>query len=149
MLQFHALVLIALGACAVAPRTSVEAELRAAMERNQVAARSVDPDAIAARYTPNGVLLEPDIAPIEGRDTIRSFIASLPGARVDVATATPETIEVFGDTAFVWGSFFERLEFPGQPTSEQRGKFVCEWKRQPSGTWPIERMYRFPITTTE
>jgi hypothetical protein len=61
--------------------------------------------------------------------------SSFPGVRVDVATATPDTIEVFGDKAFLWGSYFERLSFPGQPVSEQHGKFVTEWVRQTDGRW--------------
>jgi len=57
--------------------------------------------------------------PIRTRDSIRAFVASFPGVRVDIATATPDTIEVYGGTAFLWGSYFERLAFPGQPVSEQ------------------------------
>jgi len=116
-----------------------------AMQRYQVAARTVNPDSIAAFYTPTAVLFEPGIHPIRTRDSIRAFIASFPGVRVDVATATPDTIEVFGGTAFLWGSYFERLAFPGQPLSEQHGEFVTQWVRQPDGTWLIQRFYRIPL----
>ncbi len=147
---------VCLAACA-STRTSsdpahaarIRAEVVGALESYQVAARSTDPDRIAAFYTSTGVLLEPGIAPIRGRDAIRTFIASFPGVRVDVATATPERIEVFGDTALVWGSFFERLAFPGQQLSEQQGQFVVEWVRQLDGKWLIERLYRIPVVTLE
>lgn len=115
------------------------------MHRYQVAARAVNPDSIAGFYTTNATLFEPGIRPVQTRDSIRAFIASFPGVRVDVATATPDTIEIFGNKAFVWGSYFERLAFPGQPVSEQHGKFVTEWARQDDGRWLIERFFRIPM----
>jgi len=131
------------GGC-VAARDESDAVARA-MQRYQVAARTVNPDSIAAFYTTTAVLFEPGINPIRTRDSIRAFIASFPGVRVDVATATPDTIEVFGGTAFLWGSYFERLAFPGQALSEQHGKFVTQWVRQPDGTWLIHRFFRIPL----
>jgi len=119
-------------------------EIKQSLERYMVAARAVDANAVAAFFTPTGVLFEPGIQPIESRDAIRAFMASFPGVKVEVATSTPDTIEVFGDTAMLWGSYFERLAFPGQPLSEQHGKFVMEWIRQPDGTWLIQRYFRVP-----
>ncbi|MFN0056943.1 MAG: YybH family protein [Planctomycetota bacterium] len=121
------------------------AEIVSTLERYQVALRSVSAAAMAAFYTPTAMLLEPGIAPVYSRDAIRAFIASFPGVRVDIATATPDEIQVFGDTAYLWGSYFERLAFPGQPVSEQHGKFVTEWSRQSDGTWLIARFLRVPV----
>jgi hypothetical protein len=47
----------------------------------------------------------------------------------------------------MWGSYFERLAFPGQPVSEQHGRFVIEWVRPPAGGWLIQRYYRIPLPT--
>lgn len=130
------------------PDTSAaRAEVAAAMQRYQVAARAVNPDSIAALYTVTATLFEPGIQPIHTRDSIRAFIASFPGVRVEVATATPDTIEIQGDMALYWGSYFERLDFPGQPRSEQHGKFVAQWLRQADGTWLIHRLFRIPLPT--
>ena len=128
-----------------ADRGPAEREVAAAMQRYQVAARAVNPDSIASFYTTNATLFEPGINPIRTRDSIRAFIASFPGVRVNAATATPDTIEIFGNKAFLWGSYYERLKFPGQPLSEQHGKFVTEWERQEDGRWLIERFFRIPI----
>ena len=68
-----------------------------------------------------------------------------PGVRVDSAAVWPDTIEVFDGTALYWGRYFERLAFPGQPVSEQHGKFVIEWVRRPTGEWLIQRYYRVPM----
>lgn len=131
-----------LTACA-APAT--EADVARAMERYQEAARAVDADAIAACFTEDGVLFEPGIQPIESRAAIRAFIASFPGVRVDLATATPDAIELHGRTAYLWGSYHEKLAFPGQPDSEQRGRFVAQWERESDGVWRIRRLYRVPL----
>lgn len=120
-------------------------EVEAALQGYQTAARSVNPDSVAAWYTATGTLFEPGIKPIQTRDSIRAFVASFPGVRVDVATATADTIEVFGGTAYLWGSYFEKLGFPGQPDSEQHGKFVMQWVRQSDGGWLIERLFRVPM----
>ena len=124
---------------------AARAEVEAAMQRYQVAARSVDADSVSAFYTSTAILFEPGISPIQTRDSIRAFMASFPGVRVEIATATADTIEVHGATALYWGSYFEKLDFPGQPLSEQHGKFVAEWVRQGDGSWQIQRMYRIPL----
>lgn len=138
---------LALSACTLTSRepASARREIVVAMERYQIAARSVNPDSIAAFYTTNGTLFEPGIRPVHTRDSIRAFVASFPGVRVLEATATADTVEVHGGTAYLWGSYFERLEFPGQPRSEQLGKFVAQWVRQNDGRWLIHRMFRVPL----
>lgn len=155
MRQVHALIasLCVIAACGREPAPSsadVLADTRRAitetMDRYMVAARAVDAPAVAAFFATNGVLFEPGIKPIEGRDAIRTFMASFPGVKVEVATVTPDTIEVFGDTVLYWGTYFEKLAFPGQPVSEQSGKFVIEWVRQGTPTtWLIQRYYRIPL----
>ena len=156
MRQWLMATVVALTSCGPArtiPDTARDAAVRdtiaAAMQQYQVAARSVHPDSIAAFYTATGVLFEPGINPIRTRDSIRAFIASFPGAKVEVATASPDTIEVLGGTALYWGSYFERLSFPGQPVSEQHGKFVAEWVRQADGAWLIQRLFRIPIPSPQ
>jgi ketosteroid isomerase-like protein len=123
--------------------------IAATMDRYMVAARSVDAAAMASFFTPTGVLFEPGIPPIQTPDSIRAFIGSFPGVRVDSATAVADTIEVFGHTALLWGSYFERLAFPGQPISEQEGRFVIEWVQHEVGHWLIHRYYRIPLPGTK
>ena len=118
-----------------------------ALDRYLAAAKIVDPNGMSAAFTTNGVLFEPGIKPIESRDSIRAFLASFPGATVESVTAVPDTVEVYGSTAYLWGSYFERLTFPGQPRSEQHGRFVIEWLEQQDGTWQIRRYFRVPIPT--
>ena len=113
-------------------------------DRYMVHARAVNADSVATFYTSNATLFEPGIFPIVTRDSIRAFMGSFPGVRVDSATAPADTIEVYGNTAYLWGSYFEKLAFPGQPESQQHGRFVIQWVKQPDGAWLIHRFYRVP-----
>jgi uncharacterized protein (TIGR02246 family) len=109
--------------------------------------RTANADSMASSFAPDATLFEPGILPTTGRPAIRALFASFPGVRVDSATATPDVLEFFGDTAYVCGAYFERLAFPGQPASEQSGRFVMEWVRQPDGRWLIQRLFRVPVST--
>lgn len=138
--------LVALAACTGSPDgESATREVSDAMQRYQAVARTVNPDSMAAFFTSGGTLFEPGIPAIHTRDSIRAFLASFPGVKVHIATATPDSIEAYGRTAYYWGTYHERLDFPGQPTSEQRGKFVAQWVREHDGRWLIHRMYRIPL----
>lgn len=127
---------------------TVRSEVERAMQGYESDSRLVHPDSIARWFAPGGVLFEPGIQPIVGPDSIRAFVAMFQGAKVDSASVSADTIEVHGSTALYWGSYFERLEFPGQPISEQRGKFIAEWVRQDDGRWLIARLYRVPLPAT-
>lgn len=140
-----------LGCATPMPSTEATSEaaarvaIRATLDSYTAAARRVDAPAVARHYTTAATLFEPGIFPVHTRDSILAFMASFPGVRVDSAVATADTIDVYGGTAILWGTYFERLSFPGQPTSEQAGKFVMEWHRQPDSSWLIHRYFRVPL----
>ena len=125
-------------------RAAAPSEIVQALERYLVVSRVVNARAMADFYAPGAMLFEPGIRPIVTRDSIFAFMSSFPGVKVLTATATADTIEVFGETAYLWGSYFERLEFPGQPQSSQHGKFVMQWVRR-DGRWLIQRHFRVPM----
>lgn len=129
-----------------AAETATRREVNMALQRYADAARAVDANASAAFFATNGVLFEPGIPPIQSPDSIRAFISSFPGVQVDTATLTADTIDVYNyNTAYVWGSYYERLRFAGQPPSAQRGRFVMKWVQQPNRNWLIEKYYRMPL----
>lgn len=132
-----------------ASRAAVDADARAELlsrlAQYTSAARAVDAAASAAFFTAQGTLFEPGIPPIVSPDSIRAFIASFPGVIVDSAMARADTIEVHERTAYIWGSYFERLRFPGQPESAQHGRFVMQWLKEPDNMWRIHRYYRVPL----
>lgn len=128
-----------------AAETADRREVNLAMQRYADAARKVDANASASFFATNGVLFEPGISPIQSPDSIRAFIQSFPGVQVDSATLTADTIDVFDNTALVWGSYYEKLRFAGQPPSSQHGRFVMKWQRQANRSWFIEKYYRIPL----
>jgi uncharacterized protein (TIGR02246 family) len=126
---------------AAVPDTVIEARMQAYVQ----ALRVMDVERMASFFSATGELFEPGIAPIHGRGSILSFLKAFPGVVVDSASVQTRAVEVFGNTALLWGSFHEKLSFPGQPTSEQDGRFVAEWEQQADSTWLIERLYRIPL----
>lgn len=150
-LRFMASALVSALACVPADRTAVsdardaDYAVRHQLAAYAAAAAAVDPDKIARFFAPHGTLFEPGIAPISTPDSIRAFIASFRGVVVDSAMLRADTVEVFGRTAIVWGTYFERLRFPGQPESAQHGRFVMEWRYSEDGNWYIARYYRVPL----
>jgi ketosteroid isomerase-like protein len=125
--------------------TRAEAVVRRRLANYASAAAAVDAATSASFFAPRGVLFEPGIPPIVSPDSIRAFIASFPGVTVDSSMLRADTVEVYGSTALVWGTYFERLRFPGQPVSAQYGRFVMNWRRDPNGVWLIARYYRVPL----
>ncbi len=120
-------------------------EVRSRLAAYADAAKAVDANRSASFFSKSGTLFEPGIPPIVGDSAIRAFIASFPGVKVDSAMMRADTVEVHEGTAYVWGTYFERLDFPGQPRSSQHGRFVMQWLRGADSTWRIERYYRVPL----
>ena len=84
------------------------------------------------------------MAPVRSRDSVRAFLAAFAGVRVDSVGIRIDTIEVFGDRAFVWGAYFERVVPMGQPPMDERGRFVAEWTKQ-GGKWLIVKFLPQPV----
>ncbi|MFZ1685933.1 MAG: nuclear transport factor 2 family protein [Flavobacteriales bacterium] len=127
------------------PPTRDPAVIEARMQEYVATTRTMDVEKMAAFYSPAAELFEPGIPPIVSHDSILAFMRFFVGAKVNSATVDRNAIELFDSTAFYWGTYHENLDFPGQPTSDQQGKFVAEWKLQSDGTWLIERLYRIPL----
>lgn len=68
---------------------------------------------LASFFAPGAVLLEPGINPVVTRDSIRAFMASFPGVRLDSAIATPDTIEMWDTMALYWARVSSGSPFPG------------------------------------
>ncbi len=122
--------------------------MHARLAEYAAASAAVDADRSAALFAARGVLFEPGIPPIVSPDSIRAFIKSFPGVEVDSAMLRADEISVHDGMAMVWGTYFERLRFPGQPESAQHGRFVMQWTRGAEGAWLIERYYRVPLPPT-
>lgn len=139
-----------LGACArdaasPADDATARQQLLVRLDAYTAAARAVDAAASSSFFTDGGTLFEPGIKPIVSRDSIAAFIKSFPGVIVDSAMARADTVETHGNTAYIWGTYFEKLRFADQPPSAQHGRFVMQWVRGAGNEWRIHRYYRVPL----
>ena len=57
---------------------------------------------------------------------------------------TPNVTEVYGDQAFQWGTYAQRVVVPGQPAADYSGRFVAQWSRRGDGRWLIRRLLTQP-----
>jgi uncharacterized protein (TIGR02246 family) len=95
-----------------------------------------DGAAVAAVYTPDGMVLPPNVEPVSGREGIARFITTeLTGpAKVTIVTRGDE-VEVHGNTAHRVGNFEVKT---ADGAVVDRGRFIEIWKWQ-GGEWYIAR----------
>ena len=117
----------------------------AAMEHYTALIRTVASDSIAAMYTEDGELLEAGMAPLRGPKEIRGFFAQFDGkVMVDSASTVSDDVEVFGTTAYQWGSFSQVARVQDQPPTTFGGRYVARWRRTPEGQWKLTRLLMQP-----
>ncbi|MEA2693240.1 MAG: hypothetical protein QOJ16_2627 [Acidobacteriota bacterium] len=142
--------LMAAPACLAASPAPGEADARreveAAMQRYTMLLRTGPPDALAALFTADGELLEPGMAALHGREAIRAFLAPLFGA-VDVQEAKTATdaIEVYGNAAYQWGTYRQRVAEKGKPANEYHGRYIASWRHEADSKWRLAKMIVQPF----
>jgi ketosteroid isomerase-like protein len=128
-------------------QSSGEAEhaVRSSWDHYIAMIRLVNSDSVAAAYTADAILLEPDMAPLSGREAIRAFLAPFDGtAAVDSIESAVEVAEVYGETAYLWGSYFQRARLQGHPPSDFSGRLVAQMHLEQDGHWRIRRLLMQP-----
>lgn len=125
------------------PRLEVEAAL-AEYSRNL---KALDSAKLASSYEADGELLDPGMAPHKGPAAIKAFLDSFQGVVIESASMTPESTEVWGAAAVVFGTYAQRVRVGDTPAADYRGRFVAEWARQADGRWLIRRLLTQPSPT--
>ena len=121
-------------------------DVEAAMQQYTTLLRTGPPEAVAALFTADGALLEPGMAPLKGPEAIRAFLAPIFTAfEVQTASTETETIEVFGRTAYQWGTYSQKVASKGKPASDYHGRYVASWHREADGRWRLARMLVQPF----
>ena len=119
-------------------------EVRAALARYSDRVARMDSRGIAAMYTPDGELSEPGQPVTQGRDSIRVFLESFVGFRVEENAMSSDTIVVKGTRLVQSGRFTQRVRMPDGTEVRPRGSFTAEWVRESDGQWRIRRMHSVP-----
>jgi len=103
-------------------------------------------DAQVAMFTPDGELLEPGMAPLHGRDAIKAFLVPIVAKyEVQSAASMSDAVEVFGDTAYQWGTYAQQAGERGQPGADFTGRYVASWHHEADGHWRIARFLVQPF----
>ena len=95
----------------------------AAMEHYTALIKAVASDSIAAMYTEDGD---------DGKVV------------VDSASTVSDDVEIFGTTAYQWGSFSQVARVQDQPPGKFSGRYVARWRRTPEGQWKLTRLLMQP-----
>jgi uncharacterized protein (TIGR02246 family) len=94
----------------------------------------------ASMYAGNGILSFPDAPDARGTAAVRDLLtAFFTSTRVDSIQVTPDTIEVFGDIAYEWGTYREVYRPEGKPAVREEGRYVMRWTHEADGEWKISR----------
>jgi uncharacterized protein (TIGR02246 family) len=120
------------------------AEAREAVRRQSARLTAAWPsgnvDSIMPLFTDDAVLLFPDAPDSRGQSAIRETLTNAFGSlKVESLEAHIDTIEVFDDAAYEWGTYHERYVETGKPATQVEGRYLFRWARQADGTWRISR----------
>jgi uncharacterized protein (TIGR02246 family) len=141
-------VLIFLAACASEPqkpapapdtRKADEAAIRSASADWSKAAQAKDLDKIVGVYTDDAVYFVNNGALVKGKDNIKMSWQPMLGSPGTTLSWTTSYIEVArsGDLAYEYGTYSLVTEAKkGKPT-EEKGKYVTVWRKQPDGSWKV------------
>ena len=124
-------------------------EVEAAMQQYTTLLRTGPAEATAALFTAEGELLEPGLAALHGREAIRTFLAPLFAAVVvESATSESDAVEVYGNTAYQWGTYRQRVaekSEKGKAAKDYHGRYVASWRREADGHWRLAKMLVQPF----
>jgi uncharacterized protein (TIGR02246 family) len=119
-------------------------DVESALQEYSRLLKAADAAALAAFYTTDGELLDPGMDALKGPEAIRRFLASFGEVRIESASMTPDVTEVYGDQAFQWGTYAQRVVVPGKPAADYSGRFVAQWSHGTDGRWLIRRLLTQP-----
>lgn len=105
--------------------------IEATVDRYVAASNEGDPEALAALYAEDALLLPPDHEPIMGREAIVEFWRQGTDSGLEVSTLR---LEVDGDVAYMVGRY--RLP-PTEDEAADSGQYVLCLKRQADGAWKL------------
>jgi len=121
------------------PKAEIEARTQA-----YAASLLAGPAVTAAFYTEDGELVSGTNG-YRGPKGVREFLEPI-WSKADLADPkmVAQSIEIFGDVAYEWGTYSQRAALKGQPLKEYSGRFVTQWRRGPDGRWLVVRMMTNP-----
>lgn len=100
---------------------------------------------VAAFFTEDAILMEPERHDIMGKDAIQSYYSEMfDRLEIKKASITPGETRIYGDTLFQFGTYHESRQPKGKRVSGLDGRFFSVWERQSDGSWKISRLLHSP-----
>jgi uncharacterized protein (TIGR02246 family) len=97
-------------------------------------------DSMMTLFADDAVLLFPDMPGARGKPAIREHLAGAFGSlSIESIDTQIDTIEVFDDVAYEWGTYRERYTETGKPQTQEEGRYLIRWERQDDGAWRVTR----------
>jgi uncharacterized protein (TIGR02246 family) len=127
------------------PPGDAHAEIEAAIRNYARLVKAQDAEKLAAFYTTDGELLNPGMDTLRGPEAIRKFLLSIKDVKVQEVEMLPGAIEFGASQAMQWGTYTQRVAFPGRSQAlAVAGRYVADWRRQADGRWLLRRMLTQP-----
>ena len=104
------------------------------------AATSSDPARLAAVYTSDAVLMNPNAPDVRGQVDIEAhFRRAFAAIAIREMNLMPIEVTVCGRRAYELSEFTQLIGRAGQTPAEDRGRVMLVWARQPDGRWRIRQ----------
>ena len=104
------------------------------------AATSSDAARLAAVYTLDAVLMNPNVPDVRGRADIEGhFRRAFAAIAIRKMTLTPVEVTICDGRAYDLSAFTQLIGGAGQAPAEDRGRVMLVWAREPGGRWRIAR----------
>jgi len=121
------------------------------MEQKDVAAsKTNDVEALVSLWTDDGVLLQPGLAPVVGKEAIRTLLLQQQQQAGRVETTSYEEkwneIRFAGAYAFEWGRIAANLKLPDGREVQQDANAIRILEKQPDGSWRVARVAITPAS---
>lgn len=127
------------------PTASARAEIEKLHQQDISATLAHDPQALADLFTDDGVLLEPDAAPLIGKPAIlaanKKDVAEHPGTKIVGYQPEIQDLQILDGVAYEW-DYFDASFKESEKSSVQHfhAKALRVLRRQPDGTWKFARI---------
>lgn len=135
--------------CVIPEEPSPESSKRAveqAMQAYANALRDGTPKSVVARFTAEGELQLPDLAPLHGRKAILDFLTPLESTS-QIASVKMHTdwLEAHGPIAVQSGTYDQDAGERGKPPEHFHGRFLAAWRLEADGAWRLSRLMMQPL----
>lgn len=121
-----------------------KARIRELEQKDIAASKMNDVDALVSLWTEDGVLLQPGIAPVVGKEAIRKLLLGQQpqSARVETISYEEnwEDVRIGGAYAFEWGQIGSTSKLPDGKNVRQSVNAIRVLAKQPDGSWRVARV---------